>query len=227
MVHWLGDIVAELSGRRQRVSTPYVRTTGQDPALVRLRDLRRGDGQRWRELRLSNEKQLRPVEPTVEGTWQEAHTPGRWRDTYLYLQDARRHGSVFPLVIEADGQFVGQLTLGTIQRGSLSNCWIGYWVAKEYSGRGIATAATALGTDFAMKMLKLHRVEATVLENNSASIAVLRKTGFRVEGRLQRNLHIDGRWQDHLLVAQTVEECTPGGVVHRLINTGRLRPGMG
>ena len=208
-----------------KVFTPAVRTaTG---VHVRLRDIRKSDGQQWRALRIANEAELRPVEPTVEGEWVAAHSKIVWRDTYSYLSKSRRRGDLFPLVIEADGVFAGQVTLGSIQHGNVSNCWIGYWVDSARTGQGIATAAAALGVDFAMRGLGIHRVEATVMENNPGSIAVLRNTGFRTEGTLLRNIHINGVWQDHLLVAQTEEESAPAGVVQRLIETGRLLPDRG
>ena len=203
------------------VATPWVRTVSG--ARVRLRSLRRGDGKRWRELRVANELALRRVEPTVAGDWRAAHSGSAWRSMYAHLVKSRRRGELFPLVIESNGAFVGQVTLGNIQHGSVSNCWIGYWVAGEYAGQGIATVATALGTDFAMHRLGLHRVEATVMEDNVASIAVLRNTGFRQEGRLQRNIHINGVWQDHLLMAQTVEDIRPFSVVQRLISEGKAQ----
>lgn len=208
-----------------KVFTPAVRTTSG--VQVRLRDLRKSDGQQWRALRIANEAELRPVEPTVEGDWHAAHSKTMWRDTFSFLAKSRRRGDVFPLAIEADGTFVGQVTLGGIQYGNVSNCWIGYWVDSARTGQGIATAATALGTDFAIRKLGIHRVEATVMENNPGSIAVLRKTGFRKEGHLLRNIHINGVWQDHWLVAQTEEESAPAGVVQRLIETGGLLPDRG
>ena len=122
---------------------------------------------------------------------------------------AERQGIAMSLAIEVAGEFAGQLTLSNMQYGTIGNCWIGYWV--HSAGRGaVATAAVALGTDLAMLGLGLHRVEATVMEDNPASRRVLENTGYRVEGRLQRNLHIDGQWTDHLLVAQTIEELGPG-----------------
>jgi ribosomal-protein-alanine N-acetyltransferase len=41
---------------------------------------------------------------------------------------------------------------------------------------------------------------------------VLRRCGFREEGLLQRYLHVDGAWRDHLLVARTREEHGRGAV---------------
>ena len=96
------------------------------------------------------------------------------------------------------------------------------YVGADFQGRGVATAAVALGTDLAMLGLGLHRVEAIVMEDNPASRRVLENTGYRVEGRLQRNLHIDGQWTDHLLVAQTIEELGPG-ITQRLASQGRFR----
>ncbi len=135
---------------------------------------------------------------------------------------------MLPYVIEVDGEFAGQLTIGNVTHGALRSAWIGYWVATSHIGGGVATAALALGLDHCFGQVRLHRVEATVRPENAASRAVLAKAGFREEGLLRRYLDVDGGWRDHLLVAITVEEvqgsvtsllsarprrwaCTPGG----------------
>jgi len=64
------------------------------------------------------------------------------------------------------------------------------------------TAAVRLILPFAFDHLKLHRVEAACLPSNAASIALLRRCGFREEGLARRYLRINGQWQDHLLFAQ-------------------------
>lgn len=220
-------------GARWRVPTLWLPAAGPDQPgdgaaragaelAVRLRELRRSDGSDWCNFRIADERYLRPVEPTVGMPWREAHSTKMWRRTYKGLKLAERQGMAMPLAIEVDGRFAGQLTLGNIQYGTISNCWIGYWVHSPLHGRGIATAAVALGTDLAMLGLGLHRVEATVMENNPASRRVLASTGYREEGRLERNLHIDGAWTDHLLVAQTVEEVGYGAT-RRLARQGRFR----
>ena len=67
----------------------------------------------------------------------------------------------------------------------------------------------------------LHRVTATYLEHNPASGRVLAANGFRHEGYLRRNLHIDGAWQDHHYVA-LVKEDFASTAVERLRQAGRL-----
>ena len=126
---------------------------------------------------------------------------------------------MLPYVIEVDGQFSGQLTIGNVTHGALRSAWIGYWVASSATGGGVATAALALGLDHSFGPVGLHRVEATVRPENAASRAVLAKVGFREEGLLRRYLEVDGAWRDHLLVAITVEELN-GSAASALVREG-------
>lgn len=178
----------------------------RDGSQVRLRPVYKNDGKRWRELRLANQEFLEPVEPTVATTWADAHSAGAWNRNFTYLRMGAGQGTLVPLAIELDGDFVGQLTLGGILRGVSNEGWIGYWVDSEITGRGVAKAAVALGTDLAFQRVQLHRVTATYLPANPASGAVLTAIGYREEGFLRRNLHIDGRWQDHILMAQVRDD---------------------
>ncbi|KQB86007.1 GNAT family N-acetyltransferase [Corynebacterium lowii] len=177
-----------------------------DGTSVRLRPLRRKDGPQWCQLRILNEPFLRPVEPTLRGDWADSHTLWQWWQYYNQLRRSAKEGSTVALVIEVDGSFAGQLTLGNIQRGTAAECWLGYWVDAACTGRGVATAACALGTDYAFATLGLHRVTATYLPSNPASGKVLHRNGYREEGYLRGNLHIDGAWRDHYLVAQVAGE---------------------
>lgn len=201
-------------------STPAVRLP--DGARLRLRPLTSRDARDWREQRLLDEPHLRPVEPTAHDGWEAAHSQTAWWNFFTGIRDAARKGQVVPLVIELEGRFAGQVTLGTIQHGSVSDCWIGYWVHSAAQGRGVATAACALGTDHAFRRIGLHRVTATYLPDNPASGRVLQVNGFREEGYLRANLHIDGRWRDHHFVAQNIEDHR-GSCVERLRSVGRLR----
>lgn len=203
------------------VDTPTVTTrTGR---RVRLRSIERGDGVAWRRYRMEDRSLLEPVEPTAYQGWEEAHNTQGWKYTYRNLMEWVDKGVVVPAVIEVDGEFAGQLTLGNIQHGAIRSCWIGYWVYSGWQGQGVATAAVALGVDHAFRRVEMHRVEATVMESNVASRRVLEKAGFRHEGTLRRNLHINGEWTDHMLVAVTIEEVAQyGSLVRKMLNDGVL-----
>jgi ribosomal-protein-alanine N-acetyltransferase len=129
---------------------------------------------------------------------------------------------MLPYVIEVDGKFGGQLTIGNVTHGALRSAWIGYWVASEFTGGGVATGALALGVDHCFGPVMLHRVEATVRPENAASRRVLTKVGFREEGLLKRYLDVDRAWRDHLLVAVTAEEVE-GSAAAQLVRRGLAR----
>jgi len=61
---------------------------------------------------------------------------------------------------------------------------IGYWLAKDYRGRGLATAAVRVMVRHAFQDLGLRRIEATSASRNLASHRVLEKAGFIREGFL-------------------------------------------
>ena len=117
-----------------------------------------------------------------------------------------RAGRMLPFVIRSQGQLVGQMHLFGLSWGSLLSCAAGYWVAESAAGRGIAPTALAAAVDYAMGDLGLHRVEVNIRPDNAASLAVVRKLGFRDEGLRERYLHINGAWRDHRTFALTRED---------------------
>lgn len=200
-------------------ATPEVRLP--DYSIVRLRPLALRDGSAWRAQRISDRQFLEPVEPTVPGGWKSAHSKAAWMGTLLSLRSSADAGVVLPLAIELDGRFVGQVTMGNIQHGVVSDCWVGYWVHSSVTGRGVATAALALALDHAFLRVGVHRVTATYLPENLASGKVLERCGFRTEGFLRRNIHINGEWRDHHLVAITDDDFTQSAV-KRVRESGRI-----
>ncbi|WP_028477646.1 GNAT family N-acetyltransferase [Nocardia sp. CNY236] len=188
---------------------------------VVLRPIRLRDAGAWSRIRLRDKEYLQPWEPTGRGSWGARNHASNWPALWSRLKTEARRGSMIPLVIEVDGAFTGQLTIGNIVRGPLRSAWIGYWVAKDLSGQGVATAALALGLDHCFGPVGLHRVEATVRPENHASRAVLYNVGFREEGLLRNYLDVDGAWRDHLLVGMTTEDVAET-VVRRLVREGRV-----
>jgi [ribosomal protein S5]-alanine N-acetyltransferase len=187
--------------------------------VVRLRAVRMRDGAQWSRIRLADRKHLEPWEPSAEGDWAMRHTVSAWPALVSGLRAEARKGRMLPYVIELDGRFCGQLTIGNVTHGALRSAWIGYWVPRSATGGGVATAALALGLDHCFGPVMLHRVEATVRPENAASRAVLAKVGFREEGLLRRYLEVDRAWRDHLLMAITVEEVQ-GSVASTLVRAG-------
>jgi ribosomal-protein-alanine N-acetyltransferase len=190
--------------------------------VVRLRPVRMRDAAQWSRIRIADRQYLEPWEPTAEMDWPVRHAVSAWPSVCSGLRAEARRGRMLPYIIELDGRFAGQLTVGNVTHGALRSAWIGYWVHSELTGGGVATGALALGLDHCFGPVMLHRVEATVRPENTASRKVLAKAGFREEGLLRRYLDVDGGWRDHLLVAMTVEEVN-GSVASTLVRAGRAQ----
>ncbi|RLK59570.1 GNAT family N-acetyltransferase [Actinokineospora cianjurensis] len=188
--------------------------------VVELRAPRLTDGRAWSRIRLRDQAYLEPWEPTVPGTWEERNAPGAWFAQWSTLRALGRRGMSLPFVITVDGQFAGQVTVGNVIRGSLCSAWVGYWVAADIVGGGVATAAAALVVDHCFTAAGLHRVEATVRPENAASLRVLAKLGFRYEGLFRRYLDVAGGWRDHQCLALTTEDIR-NGLVPRLVEAGK------
>ena len=59
---------------------------------------------------------------------------------------------------------------------------LGYWVGRRYWGHGVASEAAGRLARWAMANLELDRLTSTVATDNPASMAVLRRVGFRHVG---------------------------------------------
>jgi ribosomal-protein-alanine N-acetyltransferase len=181
---------------------------------VELRPYRMRDAAAWSEARLANEAWLAPWEPGGAGSWADRYSITAFPPMLRQLRKQVKDGTTLPFAVTYAGRLVGQVTAGNIWRGSLNSCFIGYWIDGRYAGRGIMPTAVALLTDHCFGAARLHRVEANVRPENTASRRVVEKLGFREEGLRQRYLHIDGAYRDHLCYALTAEEV-PGGLLRR------------
>ncbi len=95
-------------------------------------------------------------------------------------------------VIEAEDRALGVIAVSNIVRGAFLSGSVGYFVAEEWNGRGIATRAVGLVRDWAFGAAGLHRLEAATLTDEI--------------GVSRRYLRIAGEWRDHVLFATTVED---------------------
>jgi ribosomal-protein-alanine N-acetyltransferase len=105
-----------------------------------------------------------------------------------------------------DDAIVGTFVLSQIFYGPFCNAYLGYWATAGHEGRGYMTEGMAGVLRHAFRTLKLHRVEANVQPANTASVALLERSGFRREGFSPRYLKVAGRWRDHERWAITVED---------------------
>jgi [ribosomal protein S5]-alanine N-acetyltransferase len=173
---------------------------------VKLRVAKMRDSKQLEKLILGNRSWLRPWEATNPESPNSFDVRGQLRGLLRQLDDQ----SGMPFVIEVQGQVQGQLNVANVMYGSVSSAVLGYWVSPEVAGQGVMPVSVALVTDYLMDQVGLHRVEINVRPENTASLRVIQKLGFRYEGLKQRYIHINGDWRDHYVFAITKEELPNG-----------------
>jgi len=100
----------------------------------------------------------------------------------------------------------GRISITGIVRGIWQNGFVGYSIAQDCAGQGYMTEALGRLMDHAFGEMGLHRLQASIIPHNKASLRVLQKCGFRHEGRALRYLLIGDDWADHDLYAITSDE---------------------
>ena len=73
---------------------------------------------------------------------------------------------------------------------------IGYDLLKEHWGQGYMSEAVQSIIMYGLEELGLIRIEATVDPENTGSIKVLERNGFKHEGTLVKRYHYKGKWRD-------------------------------
>lgn len=107
----------------------------------------------------------------------------------------------FGIFLNEDNRLLGTISLFQVMRSSLQNAVLGYFLDKAHNGKGYTTQAVKLINKYAFEELKLHRIEAGVMPHNIGSIRVLEKAGFHKEGLARKNVKINGKWEDHEVLA--------------------------
>lgn len=181
---------------------------GIDFGPFRLRQPLLADYPEWVSLRAQSRRHLQPFEPS----WPDDDlTPqGYQRRLRLAYDEARMdQGYAFFIVSRQDNKVLGGATLAHVRRRAAQTAMLGYWMGERHAGHGIMSAAVPALCRYAFSALELMRIEAACLPENTASIRVLEKSGFRLEGHVRSFLAIDGVRRDHRLFAVLPGDLPP------------------
>jgi RimJ/RimL family protein N-acetyltransferase len=120
----------------------------------------------------------------------------------IRLAEAERLAGDKLILTIADGnddRYLGAVVL--IARGSETG-ELAYIVSPEARGRGLATQAVRLVSEWAFASLGLERLQLRVAPGNTASHAVARRAGFRQEGVLRSAFAVRGQRHDVVLYSR-------------------------
>ena len=123
----------------------------------------------------------------------------------------------------SDDALVGVFNISQIVAGCFQSAYLGYYAFAAHAGQGLMSVGLRLllreifgRSPRRSKALRLHRIEANIQPDNTASIALVQRCGFRKEGYSPRYLKIAGRWRDHERWALLQEDFRSGAVAsHR------------
>lgn len=124
---------------------------------------------------------------------------------YVDSSDTEQRVRTF-LCRREDHRIVGAMNWNELVRGPLQSAYLGYWIGASFARRGYMREGLALALRHSFEGLELHRVEANVRPENTASIALVRGAGFRREGYSPRYVKIAGEWCDHERWAMLVDD---------------------
>ena len=115
--------------------------------------------------------------------------------TFLNTRYEKGTGIRWAITRQGEDQLIGTIGFNSWNKASQVGV-IGYELAKPYWNQGIISEALQAMLDFGFSTDTVNRVEALVMPGNIASVRVLRKYNFQLEGLLREKGYWKGAFHD-------------------------------
>ncbi len=116
----------------------------------------------------------------------------------------KRTGVTFAIVLKEASKLVGAISLIRIEEDHQAE--LGYWIGKEFWGKGICTEAAKLILEYGFRDIGVLRIYARHMTRNPASGKVLQNIGMKREGCLRKHLKKWGSLEDIEMYGALFEE---------------------
>jgi len=127
--------------------------------------------------------------------------PYSFDDANWWVEVGSKEGA-FVRAITFNDVFCGVIGVYTKEAEYAHAAELGYWVAQEYWNQGIASKAVTAFTELVFATTAIQRIYAVVSAPNLASIQVLQKAGYSLEGILRKSVQKQGQLYDEHLFAR-------------------------
>ncbi len=114
--------------------------------------------------------------------------------------------SLFAFAIFSEGRLCGSISVMRQNNIHRRTGELGYYIAEEFWGRGIATEAVGKICRYVFENTDLVRIFAEPFSYNKASCRVLEKNAFQLEGLLRSNAEKNGKILDMKLYSLIKEQ---------------------
>ena len=122
--------------------------------------------------------------------------PYKKQDAEWWIEVGATANNSVTKVIEYNGIFVGSVGIIPQSGWKAHSAEIGYCLGEEYWGKGIATESLRMMTEIGFSELEFRKLFAPVLGPNKASMRVLEKCGYILEGVFKQDVYKGGNYQD-------------------------------
>ena len=121
---------------------------------------------------------------------------------YVEITNSKSDQVFLAICINQNGQHIGNIKLGPlnwIHRLGEISLVIG---EKEHWGKGYASEAIKLVSDYAFDIIGLHKVTAGTYSTNPGSVRAFEKAGFEMEGIWKRHYFSKGDYVDRVCLGK-------------------------
>lgn len=114
----------------------------------------------------------------------------------LWIQRMEEESPMVNFAIDVDGMAIGGIGLILNTDVYIKSAEISYWIGEEFWGKGVATEAIRQMMEYTFYYFDIVRLYAEVFEDNKASMRVLEKNGFYLEGVRRKAVYKNDRLMD-------------------------------
>jgi ribosomal-protein-serine acetyltransferase len=131
-------------------------------------------------------------------------------DTKKYIQSSLMrysNGNGFDLLILLNNEIVGVIGLREIDHFNKTTS-IGYWLGKDFQGKGLMTKSCRALTNYCFESLNLNRVVVNCATENYMSQAIPERLHFFKEAVVRQGEFLNGRFVDFFVYSKLHHEWT-------------------
>ncbi len=149
----------------------------------------------------SSRQHLRPWFDWVDQTKKVEHSQQYIQQSIVQMQ----YQESISMGIFYDRQLIGSLSMHKWDH-SVKRAQLGYWLCKEYEGKGILQQCITRFADFLFDKCGLNKIEIHFIPSNIRSAKVAAGLGFKTEGVLRQSSLRNGQLEDVVITGLMKQE---------------------
>jgi RimJ/RimL family protein N-acetyltransferase len=139
------------------------------------------------------------------GPFNQQQTLNSIKKQIAFQSDKNRKIFVLAVTLKDTQEVIGNALL-MVEDDAFETAEIGYFLHSNNWSKGLGKEVVGALLHLAFQVLRINRIYAQCDVENSGSVNILKKLGFRLEGHFHKNNKVKGAWRDNFLFALLREE---------------------